>query len=131
MELSQAILKVEQFGACVRFYRDLLGCDLVGGDEAGPVAYFTSGGQRFGLLDARAVPAEAAGTIGGAPGAPRVTFAFRAENVDEAHRRLCEAGVRFTIEPHDFEAWGVRSSLCLDPDGNPVEIFASLPGGGS
>jgi hypothetical protein len=30
------------------------------------------------------------------------------------------------MTPQDFPQWGVRSSVCLDPDGNPVEIAASL-----
>ena len=111
----------------MRFYRDLIGCEIVNGDENGPVAYFSSGGQRFALLDAKAVPAEAASTIGGASGAPRVTFAFIADDVDREYRRLRAAGVEYTIEPRDFTQWGVRSSLCLDPDGNPVEIAAYFP----
>jgi catechol 2,3-dioxygenase-like lactoylglutathione lyase family enzyme len=127
VEFSQAVLKVERLAECVRFYRDLLGCELVGGDAAGPVAYFASAGGRFALLDAKVAAALVPGGDA-SPGAPRVTFAFRADDVDAAHRRLAEAGVRYTLPPADFAAWGVRSSLCEDPDGNPVEIFAPLPG---
>ncbi|MGH7820833.1 MAG: VOC family protein [Candidatus Binatia bacterium] len=133
MEFSQAVLKVERFAECVRFYRELLGCELVGGGAGGPVAYFASAGQRFALLDAKV----AAALIPGGdrpPRAPRVTFAFRTDDVDAACRRLRDAGVRYTLEPADFTFWGVRSSLCEDPDGNPVEIFAPLsapePGAG-
>jgi catechol 2,3-dioxygenase-like lactoylglutathione lyase family enzyme len=128
MEFSQAVLKVERFPECVRFYRELLGCELVGSAD-GPVAYFASAGQRFALLDAKV----AATMIPGGdrpPGAPRVTLAFRADDVDTAHRRLRDAGVRYTLEPADFAVWGVRSSLCEDPDGNPVEIFAPLASAG-
>ena len=127
MEFSQVVLKVTRWEPCVRFYRDLCECEIVGGDAGGPVAYFASGGQRFALLDEKVA---AALLLGGAqtPGSPRVTFAFRTEDVDATCRRFREAGVRFTIEPRDFDAWGVRSSLCEDPDGNPVEIFAPRDG---
>ena len=127
MEFSQVVLKITRWDACVRFYRDLCGCEIVGGDAAGPVAYLASGGQRFALLDAKLAASllpEAAQT----PGSPRVTFAFRTDDVDATFRRFREAGVRFTIEPSDFDAWNVRSSVCEDPDGNPVEIFAPRDG---
>ena len=130
MEFSQVVLKVTRLEECVRFYRDLCRCELVGGDPNGPVAYFASGAQRFALLDVKVAAALLPGGSG-APGAPRVTFAFRSADVDEDCKRLREAGVRFTIEPQDFTVWGVRSSLCEDPDGNPVEIFAPLPGSGT
>ena len=129
MEFSQVVLKVTRFEECVRFYRDLCGCEVVGGDAGGPVAYLAYGGQRFALLDAKVAAALLPGGPE-APGSPRVTFAFRAEDVDADCRPLREAGVRLTIEPRDFAVWGVRSSLCEDPDGNPVEIFAPLAGAG-
>src|ERR1051326_2550727 len=121
MQFSQVVLKVTRFEECVRFYRDLCGCDIVGGQASGPVAYLSSGGHPFALLDAK-VAATLMPERAETPGSPRVTFAFRADDVDAAARRLREAGVRFTIEPRDFHEWGVRSSLCEDPDGNPVEI---------
>lgn len=128
MEFSQPVIVVEKLAECVRFYRDLLGCEVMAGGEQGPVAYFVSGGQRFVLLDARARPAEMVRGADAGLGAPRVTLAFHAADVDAEFVRLSAAGVRFTIEPRDFPEWGVRSSLCSDPDGNPVEI-AGAPAG--
>lgn len=126
MQFSQPVLKVDRFADCLRFYRDLLGMELLMGDEKGPVASLQSGGQRLTLLDAKGVPTEAAGVLGGPSGAPRVTLAFFAGDVDAEYERLRKEGVEYKIEPRDFPDWGVRSSVCLDPDGNPVEIAATL-----
>lgn len=128
MQFSQPVLKVDRFADCLRFYRDLLGMELLMGDEKGPVASLQSGGQKLTLLDAKGVPVEAAGTLGGAgdSGTPRVTFAFFADDIDAECARLRKEGVPYAIEPKDFPEWGVRSSVCLDPDGNPVEIAAPL-----
>ena len=63
-------------------------------------------------------------------GSARVTLAFRSDDVDREYDRLKAADVRYTLEPRDFPEWGVRSSLCLDPDGNPVEIAGDLKGDG-
>lgn len=129
MELSQPILIVRRFRDCVRFYRDLLGCELERGGEDGPVAFFRSGGQRFGLLDHAARPPEVVRPDEPEPGPPRVTLAFHSDDIDGEYKRLSEAGVVYTLEPRDFPDWGYRSSLCLDPDGNPVEIACPLEGG--
>jgi catechol 2,3-dioxygenase-like lactoylglutathione lyase family enzyme len=47
---------------------------------------------------------------------------FRSQDIDAEFERLTAAGVTYEVPPHEFEEWGVRSSVCLDPDGNPVEI---------
>ena len=124
MEFSGTVFLVTRFADCVRFYRDLLGCELTAGGEDGPVAYFTSGGQRFVLYDETKRLPEVGGAYDGAAGAPRATLAFLAEDVDAEFHRLRAAGVTYRIEPKDFADWGVRSSLCSDPAGNPVEIYA-------
>ncbi|MGH7803359.1 MAG: VOC family protein, partial [Candidatus Binatia bacterium] len=102
MEFGQPVIVVEKLAECVRFYRDLMGCEMMAGGEEGPVAYFASGGQRFALLDSRARPAEMARGGDARLGAPRVTLAFHAANVDAEFERLRAAGVPFTIEPRDF-----------------------------
>ena len=129
MEFSVLVLTVSKFRECVSFYRDLLGCEVEKGDETSPVVYLRSGAQRLALLDIAARPA-------GLPdedkvqGSTRVTLAFRSDDVDREYDRLKAADVRYTLEPRDFPEWGVRSSLCLDPDGNPVEIVGDLKADG-
>jgi catechol 2,3-dioxygenase-like lactoylglutathione lyase family enzyme len=118
---------VRDFSACVHFYEKLLGIPRVVAVAEGITATFQSGERRFTLLDAKHVPEAAAEVLGGAPGAPRATLVFTTDDVDKVHNRLREAGVVYRMTPRDFPQWGVRSSVCLDPDGNPVEIAAPLP----
>lgn len=121
MEFSVLVLTVSSFRECIRFYRDLLGCEVERGDESSPVVYLRSGAQRLALLDRAARPADVPGGEN-ASGSGRVTLAFHSDDVDREYDRLKAAGVAYTLEPRDFPEWDVRSSLCLDPDGNHVEI---------
>ncbi|MEZ6022250.1 MAG: VOC family protein [Hyphomonadaceae bacterium] len=43
-------------------------------------------------------------------------------DVDAAFARLSRMGVAYVVEPADFPAWNVRSSVCKDPEGNLIEI---------
>lgn len=126
MEFSQPVITVRAFAACVHFYEKLLGIARVTAVAEGITATFQSGERRFTLLDAEHVPEAAGEVLGGAPGAPRVTLVFTTDDVDATFERLRKAGVVYRMTPQDFPQWGVRSSVCLDPDGNPVEIAASL-----
>jgi catechol 2,3-dioxygenase-like lactoylglutathione lyase family enzyme len=123
MRYAQPVLAVDRFRDCVHFYRDLLGVQQVQGDDSGPMAVFESDGARFTLVDMRAIPAEANGVMNAEGGrGSRVTLVFRSQDIDAEFERLTAAGVTYEVPPHEFEEWGVRSSVCLDPDGNPVEI---------
>jgi catechol 2,3-dioxygenase-like lactoylglutathione lyase family enzyme len=63
-------------------------------------------------------------------GAARISLAFRcadAAEVDATHAALVAAGHRSAHEPWDAP-WGQRYATVLDPDGNPVDLFAWSPG---
>lgn len=47
------------------------------------------------------------------------------EKVDELYRQIVEAGFKGFTPPYDA-FWGQRYSSVLDPDGNQIDIFASL-----
>ncbi|MGZ4688017.1 MAG: VOC family protein [Acidimicrobiia bacterium] len=62
-------------------------------------------------------------------GGSGVGLAFECESpadVDETYRALVESGARSHLEPWDA-FWGQRYASVLDPDGNSVDLFASLP----
>jgi catechol 2,3-dioxygenase-like lactoylglutathione lyase family enzyme len=57
-----------------------------------------------------------------------IAFAFECESpadVDALHARLVGEGFRSKKEPWDA-FWGQRYAQVLDPDGNQVDLFASL-----
>jgi catechol 2,3-dioxygenase-like lactoylglutathione lyase family enzyme len=47
--------------------------------------------------------------------------------VDAAFAELTGAGYEGAVEPWDAD-WGMRYAVVHDPDGTPVDLFASLPG---
>jgi catechol 2,3-dioxygenase-like lactoylglutathione lyase family enzyme len=65
------------------------------------------------------------------PGGHRVALAFECagpQEVDAAWADLTAAGYDGHLPPWDAE-WGMRYAVVRDPDGTPVDLFASLPGG--
>ncbi len=75
-----------------------------------------------------------AGTITGwtrPTGGPRVLFAFEFPSppgVDATYADLTDAGYRGLKEPWDA-FWGMRYATVADPDGNGIDLYASLPAG--
>lgn len=62
------------------------------------------------------------------PVSPGVTLCFLQENpsnVDEVYLRLINSGAQSVKEPWDA-FWGQRYSSVLDPNGNQIDLFASL-----
>ncbi len=60
-------------------------------------------------------------------GGHRIALAFRCESpaeVDARHTALVAAGHQSRLEPFDA-FWGQRYATVLDPDGNPVDLFAA------
>lgn len=54
----------------------------------------------------------------------------RPDEVDELYARVRDAGFEVEKEPWDA-FWGQRYAQLRDPDGVPVDLFASLPGAAS
>lgn len=108
----------------MEFYRDALGLSLVRGDPASPLVVFQSGRQTLGILDREKVPAWLVTYVGSPSGT--VVLVVTTEDVDAAYERLAARGVTYVVEPKEFPDWGVRSSVCQDPEGNLIEIV-SLP----
>ncbi len=63
-----------------------------------------------------------------AAGGRNVGLAFRCESpaeVDEVHAQVVAAGYRSKEAPFDAP-WGQRYATLLDPDDNPVDLYAGL-----
>lgn len=62
-------------------------------------------------------------------GGHRAALAFLCDtpaDVDATHAALVAAGYRSHLDPWDA-FWGQRYATILDPDDNPVDLFAPLP----
>lgn len=63
-----------------------------------------------------------------AEGGPAVVLAFECASpgeVDEVHARVVAAGFESKKAPYDA-FWGQRYATIVDPDGNAVDLFASM-----
>jgi len=117
---------VDDMATALAFYR-LIGLDIPEGAEAeGHVEVELAGGVRlmFDSVEVISSFSEWEPPSGGR----RIGLAFRCESpaeVDAAFRRAVAAGHTSRTEPFDA-FWGQRYATVLDPDGNPVDLYAAL-----
>lgn len=119
---------VDDMARTLAFYRRL-GLDLPNDGDAQPhVEAELPGGLRLAFDTAdtiRSFDTEWTPPSGG----HRVALAFACDTVDEVdatYRDLVSEGYEGHLEPWDA-VWGMRYAVIHDPDGNSVELFASLP----
>lgn len=129
MKLVSVRLLVNDFDACLRFYRDVLGFEAQWGKEGDGYAFFNPGSdvglELFAQRDmAAAIGATATANDGNTQ--DQAVVSFSVENVDAAVQQLQGRGVQFTTLPTDRPMWGVRTAHFRDPDGNLIELYHSL-----
>ena len=112
--------------ATLAFYR-LLGLDIPEGVESeGHVEAALPGGFRL-MFDSVAT-IESFSAYEPPAGGRGVAFAFRCDSpaeVDATFAAVTEAGYAAKEPPFDAP-WGQRYATVLDPDGNPVDLYAAL-----
>jgi catechol 2,3-dioxygenase-like lactoylglutathione lyase family enzyme len=127
LTLDHVTLTVSDLDVSLRFYRDILGFPVVGQlfaqDERGfTITYLLAGSVVLELFSFTQRPTIARrwnpdDTVLGLR-----HIGFHVEDVDEAARRLKEAGVRFIYEPSDALG-NVKTAFFADPDGNALELI--------
>lgn len=124
-ELDAVGVVVADMEASLSFYR-LLGLSIPdGAGSEGHVEVTLAGGVRV-MFDSEEV-VRTFRRFSSPEGDRGVALAFRCEDraeVDATYRRLTEAGHRGEVPPFDAP-WGQRYATVLDPDGNPVDLYAS------
>lgn len=109
--------------ATLAFYRDL-GLEFPPDAESQPHVEVVVGGIRLMFDPLETVQSFSDYTPPG-PG-HRVALAFLCDTpaeVDETYARIVGLGHRGVTEPFDAP-WGQRYATVMDPDGNPVDLFA-------
>ncbi|HEY0737527.1 MAG TPA: VOC family protein [Herpetosiphonaceae bacterium] len=125
MRLTHVRLLVSDHDACLRFYRDTLGFELIMGGESQVYSELKAGDGVTLALFLRQFMAEAIGTQelpADARAQDRVVLTFEVESVDAAYDQLRERGVEFVAAPEDRPDWMIRTAHFRDPDGNLIEI---------
>lgn len=121
-------MSVADVPASLAFYR-LLGLDLPAEADSQPHVEATlQGGVRL-MWDTPEVLRSIDPDWTPPSGAQRMTLAFLCgspQEVDETHALITAAGYATRMKPWDAE-WGQRYAVVVDPDGNNVDLFASIP----
>lgn len=119
------VVFVRDLGACMAFYRDILGLELKESDAHS--ASFSLGNQYLILLEVSAAEemiSEGTLKLKG-EGEPRGLLAAGVEDVDAAFEALKAKGVTLLRPPTD-QPWGLRTAYFADPEGNVWEINQSI-----
>lgn len=128
MHLSYVRVLVDDFSACFRFYREIMGFEVLWGDENNVYAEFQVGPKTRLAVTARRVMAEVPGvsSAAGSSGPERFMLVFEVDDVDARAAALKGRGAQLVAEPVDRPAWTVRTAHLRDPEGNLIEINTPL-----
>jgi catechol 2,3-dioxygenase-like lactoylglutathione lyase family enzyme len=131
MTLRPAILEfvVSDMAATLAFYRRL-GLDLPADADNQPHVDIDLGGLRL-AFDTEATIRSFDPSWSAPTGGHRAALAFACdspEEVDQTWSALTTAGYDGHLAPWDA-FWGMRYAIVHDPDGQPVDLFATLPSG--
>jgi catechol 2,3-dioxygenase-like lactoylglutathione lyase family enzyme len=103
-------LPVAKLAVSSRFYRDVLGLELVL-DQGDCHIYQTTKTSFVGLCERSEVSVE-----------PRLMVCLTTNDVDGMHAKLVEAGARCTIAPRHNTDYKIYQAMFEDPDGYTIEI---------
>ena len=125
IEFNHAGIAVSNIEESTRFYRDLLGFEVVISYKMPsdwPITYLRSGGGQIELLGRPETtrPSEAPELE---PQAGIRHIGFKTDDLDGVAARLKEAGVQFRREPGVAGSGIGRLMFVYDPDFNQVEII--------
>ncbi len=113
--MAGMVLFTEQYEACVRFYGQVLGLDVLHeidrGDEQ--LTTFSLGGTYL-MVEGGGVASAEVKTVGSCPS----KFRFNVSDVRESAEVLRARGVEVTVIEH---SWGTTAEFA-DPDGNPCAL---------
>jgi predicted enzyme related to lactoylglutathione lyase len=123
LDLMEVILYVQDMGAQVRFYRDILGLEV-----SYPAGLTDYTGQMWVTFATGACTLALHGGATGARGKDAPKIVFRVADIETARGLLCERGV----DMRDIReaAPGVLTADGFDPEGNAFSIEAHVGGAG-
>lgn len=129
MRLSYVRVLVTDFAGSFRFYRDIMGFEVLWGDENNVYAEFQAGPATRLAVTARKVMAGIPGVSASAAGGAnpeRFMLVFEVDDVDARVAALKSRGAAFLEDPVDRPEWTVRTAHLRDPEGNLIEINTPL-----
>ena len=124
-QLNALGIVVNDMAAALAFYRRV-GLDIPEGAESEDHVEVAVGGLRL-MFDTVEV-VQSFSDWEPPSGGHRIALAFVCDSpadVDATHADMVDAGYASHLDPFDA-VWGQRYATLLDPDGNPVDLFAPL-----
>ncbi|UYN92369.1 MAG: VOC family protein [Anaerolineales bacterium] len=125
MELTHTRLLVNDPEVCRRFYAETLGLGDPVVEVEGIYYEFVAGPGRLGLYK-RELMQDVAGVAQAARSGDQAVLTFQVADVDAAYTEIKARGANFVTEPHNQDAWVLRVAHLRDPEGNLIELNASL-----
>ena len=124
MKLDGFGLFVDDMGTMIRFYRDVLGFEIKGSEDASNV-YLVKDGTLFLLYrrkDFEKMTSRKYEYLNGLNGHFEIAlYVDTFDEVDEEYKRAIQKGATSVLEP-ETEPWGQRTCYIADPEGNLIEI---------
>lgn len=124
MKLDGFGLFVNDMGTMIRFYRDVLGFEIKGSEDASNV-YLVKDGTLFLLYrrkDFEKMTSRRYEYLNGLNGHFEIAlYVDTLDEVDEEYKKAIQKGAASVLEP-ETEPWGQRTCYIADPEGNLIEI---------
>lgn len=124
MKLDGFGLFVNDMGTMIRFYRDVLGFEIKGSEDASNV-YLVKDGTLFLLYrrkDFEKMTSRKYEYLNGLNGHFEIAlYVDTFDEVDEEYKKAIQKGAASVLEP-ETEPWGQRTCYIADPEGNLIEI---------
>jgi len=121
--LAQTALLVREYDEALRFYRDVLGFEVVEDTQLPNKRWIrlkARGGDGSEILLSRAVDEKQRAAVGNQTGG-RVLFFLHTDDLDDDYRRLREKGVEFVEGP--FEHGYGKVAVFKDLYGNRIDLI--------
>ena len=123
-EVEVITLFAEDVEAAKAFYVDVLGTEVIFGDEGSAVVKLSN--LLINLLGIDNAPTLVEPMqVGGPAAGARALYTIKVDNADAAHEELTARGATFLNGPID-RPWGRRTAAFPDPAGNVWEIAEEL-----
>jgi lactoylglutathione lyase len=132
VKLANVRLLVSDFPASFAFWRDVMQLPVAYGPETpnAPTgyAYLTLGDTGIELFNRDSFAQAIGQAPTAAPAGGQVVIVLKVDDVDATYAELTGRGASSVAAPQDRPEWGARTAHISDPDGNLIELYATLDG---